>query len=81
MSSFFSLALNQNVRALRIIGSSVLSLCYVAAGRASAFVIGVADEGVWRVTCLACLVYWPVWCGVRGVRGCGCGCSDHVVGL
>ena len=32
-----------NTRAVRAIGSSVLSLCWVAAGRASAFIIGFSD--------------------------------------
>ncbi|KAJ1462630.1 hypothetical protein M885DRAFT_505616 [Pelagophyceae sp. CCMP2097] len=40
---FYEMLLRNKVRAVRILGSAVLSLVYVAAGRASAFVIGFAD--------------------------------------
>lgn len=43
LGRFYEGLLEANTRAVRILGSSVLSVCWVAASRASAFVIGFAD--------------------------------------
>lgn len=40
--AFYRSLLRSNCRAVRVIGTSVLSLCWVAADRASAFVVGLA---------------------------------------
>eukprot|EP00613_Pedinella_sp_CCMP2098_P017566 CAMPEP_0171752652 /NCGR_PEP_ID=MMETSP0991-20121206/42756_1 /TAXON_ID=483369 /ORGANISM="non described non described, Strain CCMP2098" /LENGTH=518 /DNA_ID=CAMNT_0012354101 /DNA_START=39 /DNA_END=1595 /DNA_ORIENTATION=- len=45
MTSGFSELLKKRTQSLRILGSSVLSLVWVACGRANAFVIGAHDEG------------------------------------
>jgi len=45
MTSAYATLLRERVQALRVIGSTVLSICWVACGRASAFVIGFHKEG------------------------------------
>lgn len=43
LATFYKYLLDGNVRAVRILGSSVLSTCWVAASRASAFVVGLHE--------------------------------------
>ena len=45
MSAFVRRLLSLNVQGLRVIGSSVMSLVWVACGRADVFATGVSDEG------------------------------------
>ena len=83
--SVYGNLLHQRVQALRILGSSVMSLVWVACGRADAFVIGIHNEGgkPWDYCAGVCesecgwvggLVGARV--GARfGLQNCGCGCG------
>ena len=64
LARLYASLLDQNVRAVRILGSTVLSLCYVASGRASSLVIGLATRD--------CPKPWD-WCaGTLVAREAGC---------
>ena len=44
LARLYASLLDKNVRAVRILGSTVLNLCYVASGRASSMVIGLVER-------------------------------------
>ena len=64
LARLYAALLDEKVRAVRILGSTVLSLCYVASGRASSLVIGLVERD--------CPKPWD-WCaGTLVAREAGC---------
>jgi len=64
LAAFYESLLRANVHAVRILGSTVLSLCYVASGRADALCVGLGDRD--------CPKPWD-WCaGTLVAREAGC---------
>ena len=64
LARLYASLLDKNVRAVRILGSTVLNLCYVATGRASSMVIGLVERD--------CPKPWD-WCaGTLVAREAGC---------